>query len=56
MILLIGALAIGSKGLNFGIDFESGTRIKTELVRPADESGVRSVLARAASPTPRSSA
>jgi SecD/SecF fusion protein len=47
VILLIGALAIGSKGLNFGIDFESGTRIKTELVRPADESGVRSVLQRA---------
>ncbi len=47
VILLIGALAIGSKGLNFGIDFESGTRMKTELVRPADESGVRSVLERA---------
>jgi SecD/SecF fusion protein len=44
VILLIGALAIGSQGLNFGIDFESGTRIKTELVRPADEAGVRSVL------------
>ena len=29
VILLIGALAIGGKGLNFGIDFESGTRIKT---------------------------
>jgi SecD/SecF fusion protein len=28
MILLIGALAIGGKGLNFGIDFESGTRAK----------------------------
>ena len=26
VILLIGALAIGGKGLNFGIDFESGTR------------------------------
>jgi SecD/SecF fusion protein len=47
VILLIGALAIGSKGLNFGIDFESGTRMKTELVRPADEAGVRSVLERA---------
>jgi SecD/SecF fusion protein len=45
VILLIGALAIGGKGLNFGIDFESGTRIKTELVRPANEAGVRSVLA-----------
>jgi SecD/SecF fusion protein len=28
-ILLIGALAIGGKGLNFGIDFKSGTRIQT---------------------------
>jgi SecD/SecF fusion protein len=47
VILIIGALAIGGKGLNFGIDFESGTRMKTELVRPADEAGVRSVLASA---------
>jgi SecD/SecF fusion protein len=44
VILLIGALAIGGKGLNFGIDFESGTRIKTALVKPANEDGVRSVL------------
>jgi SecD/SecF fusion protein len=50
VILLIGALAIGQKGLNFGIDFESGTRIKTELVRPADEQGVRDTLARAGLP------
>jgi SecD/SecF fusion protein len=47
VILLIGALAIGGKGLNFGIDFESGTRIKTELVKPANEDGVRSVLSSA---------
>src|SRR3954453_18999726 len=45
VILLIGALAVGGKGLNFGIDFESGTRIKTALVRPANEDGVRSVVA-----------
>ncbi|MGI8592925.1 MAG: protein translocase subunit SecD [Solirubrobacteraceae bacterium] len=44
VILLVGALAIGGKGLNFGIDFESGTRIKTGLQRPADEDQVRSVL------------
>src|SRR3954451_14480671 len=50
IILAIGALAIGAKGLNFGIDFESGTRIKTELVRPADENGVRDVLAAAGEP------
>jgi SecD/SecF fusion protein len=47
IILLIGALAIGGKGLNFGIDFESGSRIKTALVRPADEGGVRSALSQA---------
>jgi len=31
-ILLIGALAIGGRGLNFGIDFKSGTRIQTAFV------------------------
>jgi SecD/SecF fusion protein len=45
MILLIGALSIGGKGLNFGIDFTSGTRITTNLVRPASETQVRDVLA-----------
>src|SRR5205823_14136852 len=44
VILLIGALAIGGKGLNFGIDFKSGTRVKTELIKPTNENGVRSVL------------
>ncbi len=44
VILLIGALAIGGKGLTFGIDFESGTRITTALERPADEDEVRSAL------------
>jgi SecD/SecF fusion protein len=45
VILLIGALSIGGKGLNFGIDFESGTRVKTELNRAADENGVRDAIA-----------
>jgi SecD/SecF fusion protein len=45
VILLVGALAIGGKGLNFGIDFESGTRIKTELNRSADENAVRDAIA-----------
>ena len=36
MILLIGALAIGGKGLNFGIDFKSGTRIQTAFVQPVE--------------------
>ena len=43
-ILLIGALAIGAKGVNFGIDFKSGTRIQTGFVKPATEEQVRTVL------------
>ncbi len=43
-ILLIGALAIGGKGLNLGIDFTSGTRIQTGLVKPATEEQIRAVL------------
>jgi SecD/SecF fusion protein len=46
VILLVCALAIGSKGLNFGIDFESGTRITTALTQPTDENGVRDALAK----------
>jgi SecD/SecF fusion protein len=45
VILLVGALAIGGKGLNFGIDFESGTRITTAVQRPATENEIRSVMA-----------
>ncbi len=45
VILLIGAFAIGGKGLNFGIDFTSGTRIVTALAQPASENQVRDVLA-----------
>lgn len=44
LILLVGSLAVGAFGLNFGIDFESGTRIKTALERPATEDQVRDVL------------
>jgi SecD/SecF fusion protein len=47
VILLVGALAIGSKGLNFGIDFESGTRIKTGFVRTANENQIRDFLSSA---------
>jgi SecD/SecF fusion protein len=43
-ILAIGALSIGGQGLNFGIDFTSGTRVTTNLVQPASETQVRSVL------------
>ena len=45
MILVIGALAIAGKGLPFGIDFESGTRIKTPIERPASVDDVRDALA-----------
>ncbi len=47
VILLIGALAIGGKGLNFGIDFESGTRIQVGLEQKANEDDVRSVMSAA---------
>ncbi len=46
-ILLVGALAIGGKGLNFGIDFKSGTRIQTALVRPATEGQVEETVRQA---------
>ena len=45
-ILLIGALAIGGRGLNFGIDFKSGTRIQTALVdQHVTEADVAKVMA-----------
>ncbi len=43
-ILLVGALALATKQLNFGIDFKSGTRVKVALVKPTDEEGVRESL------------
>jgi SecD/SecF fusion protein len=44
MILIVGAFALATQQLNFGIDFESGTRIKVALVQPTDEEGVRDAL------------
>jgi SecD/SecF fusion protein len=44
IILTIGSLAVASKGLNFGIDFESGTRVTADLVRPASVEDVRSAI------------
>jgi SecD/SecF fusion protein len=44
VILLVGALSLATKQLNFGIDFESGTRIKVALEQPTDEEGVRDSL------------
>jgi SecD/SecF fusion protein len=46
-ILLVGALAIGGKGLNFGIDFKSGTRIQTAFVKPVSEAQVASAMSAA---------
>jgi SecD/SecF fusion protein len=43
-ILLIGALAIGGKGLNFGIDFKSGTRIQTAFIKSVSENQVASAM------------
>jgi len=43
-ILLIGAIAIGARGVNFGIDFVSGTQIQATLVKPATVSDVTSTL------------
>ncbi len=44
VILLIGALAISGKGINFGIDFDGGTRITAALVKPATVESVRNTL------------
>jgi SecD/SecF fusion protein len=46
-ILIVGALALATQGLNFGIDFESGTRISVALVKPTNEEGVREALDKA---------
>jgi SecD/SecF fusion protein len=43
-ILLIGAVAVGGRGLNLGIDFTSGTRVTASLVKPASQSQVNSVV------------
>ena len=50
-ILIVGALALATDQLNFGIDFESGTRIKVALEKPTDEEGVRDTLNAAGIPT-----
>jgi len=44
VILLIGAVALSTKELNFGIDFESGTRITAALEKPTDTPAVESTL------------
>jgi SecD/SecF fusion protein len=49
-ILLIGALAIGGKGINFGIDFRSGTRIQTAFIKPVSEAQVANAMTAAGYP------
>jgi SecD/SecF fusion protein len=44
VILLVGGLGLATKQLNFGIDFESGTRITAALEKPTDEEGIRDAL------------
>lgn len=44
VILLIGGFALATKQLNFGIDFESGTRITVAIEGKTDEEGIREVL------------
>ncbi len=44
VILLVGAIAIATLGVNFGIDFESGTRITTPLEQSASVDQVRETL------------
>ncbi len=46
VILLIGSLAIGGKGLNLGIDFKAGTRIQTAFIKSANENQIREVMAK----------
>jgi SecD/SecF fusion protein len=44
VILLVGALAIGGRGLNLGIDFTSGVRASFGLAHAASQSQVTSAL------------
>ncbi|MGN6217266.1 MAG: protein translocase subunit SecD [Solirubrobacterales bacterium] len=44
VILLIGGFALATKQLNFGIDFESGTRMTAALQKTTNEEGVREAL------------
>jgi SecD/SecF fusion protein len=44
VILLVCALALGGKGLNFGIDFQSGTRVKAAFAQTPSENAVSSAL------------
>jgi SecD/SecF fusion protein len=43
-ILLVGAIAIGARGLNFGIDFVSGSQVQVSLARHATQAQVVSAV------------
>ncbi|HEY1833007.1 MAG TPA: protein translocase subunit SecD, partial [Solirubrobacteraceae bacterium] len=43
-ILLVGAIAIGGKGLNLGIDFTAGTRVQTAFHQKVNESQVAEAM------------
>ncbi len=44
VILLIGALAIGGRGLNLGIDFTSGARIDVTVAKPTTASNLQTIV------------
>jgi SecD/SecF fusion protein len=46
-ILAVGAISLATNQLNFGIDFESGTRIQAGVVQPATVDDVRTALEKA---------
>jgi SecD/SecF fusion protein len=52
IILLVGALAIGGRGLNLGIDFTSGTRITAALERSVTQQQVSLVVSAAGAANP----
>ncbi len=52
VILLVGALAIGAKGLNLGIDFTAGTSATAALKQPASAAQVATVAGNAGAPSP----
>ncbi|HEY1775809.1 MAG TPA: protein translocase subunit SecD [Solirubrobacteraceae bacterium] len=43
-ILLVGAIAIGARGVNFGIDFVGGTQIQATLATPAPVNKIASAI------------
>ena len=47
LILIVCALALGGKGIDLGIDFESGTRIRAALEQQTNVDGVRESVAKA---------